>query len=247
MKNPLIHLLPLLAIVITTPAVAAINYIPHNHHTTAQNQIANYENGKWSSDLNLTAEQKTKMQASRAATNRQIEEVLTSEQRQKLVQIKSQRQTNRQGEVNENRMNLTADQKTKLKAIRADSRTQLKAVLTAEQQAQLSQNSSNWSGNEMSKLNLTTAQTAKMQELRTAASNQINAILTPQQQQQHQVRRERHQTRGNTWKSLNLTPAQQAKIKTIRQAGKEQLNTILTPEQQIKIKSHRHGGWRNHT
>jgi hypothetical protein len=64
--------------------------------------------------LNLTPEQKTKVQQLHNATKAQMDAVFTPEQRQKLAQIKAQRQ-NRPGKAG---WNLIADQKAKLKAVR---------------------------------------------------------------------------------------------------------------------------------
>jgi Spy/CpxP family protein refolding chaperone len=240
MKNQLAKLLPLLTILFAVPAFASTS--TYFNHNTRQGRIADGGMGKRADRLNLTPDQKTKMQQLRAATRSQIEAVLTPQQRQQLAQVKAQRQANRQDGKG---MNLTADQKTQLKAIRETNQQQFKAMLTPAQQAQLAQGGRGWGkGGAMARLNLTPDQTAKMQQLRAAARSQMNAVLTPAQQQQAQARYEQRQAMGNTWKSLNLTPSQQAKITSIRQASEQQLNTILTPEQQSQRKSPQHGGRR---
>jgi periplasmic protein CpxP/Spy len=233
-KNQLVKLLPLLAIVIAAPAFAG-NYFNHN---SPHGQIASGGMGKRADKLNLTTEQKTKIEQLRTSTSNQIDAVLTPEQRQKFAQIKSQRQANRQSA---NGMNLTAEQKNKLKAIRQANKVQFKAMLTPAQQTQLSQGGGWGKG-----LNLTAEQKTKMVQLRTAARAEMNTVLTPAQQQQAQARYGRRQAIGSTWQSLNLTADQQAKITTIRQSSQQQLKIILTPEQQAKWKSHRrHGGRHN--
>jgi periplasmic protein CpxP/Spy len=237
MLNKVAKLLPLLALVIATPSFAAGNYSSHNH---AHGQIAYGEMGKHMDDLNLTPEQKTKVDALRAATKAQMDAVFTPEQRQQREQIKGQRQANQGG----NDMNLTADQKTKLKAIRDANQEQFKAILTPAQQAQMAQGGGGWGkGN---KLNLTADQKARIEQLRAATKAQMDAVLTPAQQQQAKAHQDRRQAMGNSWKGMNLTADQKAKIKTIRESSEQQLNAILTPEQQAKRKSHKHGGWNKH-
>jgi Spy/CpxP family protein refolding chaperone len=235
MKNQLLKLLPLLAMAISTPAFAAHNYPSYN---AAPGQIAYGEMGNRSNNLNLTPAQQAKMAELRAATRRQIEALLTPEQRQKFSQIQAQRQTTRQDRQGM-MMNLTTDQKAQIKAIRESNQSQLKAILTPAQQTQLTQ-SGGWHKGGMARLNLTPEQQTKFQQLRAAARSQMQAVLTPAQQQQFSARQERRQAMGNTWKSLNLTADQQAKIQTIRQSSDRQLNAILTPEQQAQRKS-RHG------
>jgi periplasmic protein CpxP/Spy len=237
MKKNLAQLLPLLAIAIATPAFAANNYFNSNAPQTQQ--IAYGENGKYTNNLNLTPEQKAKMEQLRAATRAKMDAVLTPEQRQKLTQLKSQRQANKQ---DRQRTSLTTDQKAKIQAIRQASKEQFKAILTPAQQAQLGNGERGW-GNRgsMAQLNLTPEQKTKMQELRAASRRQMNEVLTPEQQQAAKTRSENRQAMRKTWQSLDLTADQKAKIQAIRQERKQQLNAILTPEQQTKLKSHRHG------
>jgi Spy/CpxP family protein refolding chaperone len=229
MKNYLVKLLPLMAIVIAIPAVAN----SQSFRSNASTKIAAGEMGRYRNGLNLSADQKTKMEQLRTSKRTQIDAVLTPTQRQQLAQLKAARQANRGSKGK----NLTTDQKAKLKAIRESNQAQFKAILTPAQQAQLAQGGG-WGKGSMARLNLTPAQTAKMQQLRASARSQMDAILTPEQQQQAQARR---QSMRNTWNSLNLTPDQQAKIQAIRQSSRQQLNTILTPEQQTKLKSRRQG------
>ncbi len=234
MLNKVVKLLPLLALVISIPSFAAGNYPNHNH---PHGQIAAGEMGRHMDDLNLTPEQKTKVEALRAATKTQMDAVFTPEQRQQRDQMKAQRQANQQ---DGNSMNLTADQKTKIKAIRDANKEQFKAILTPAQQAQMAQGSGWGKGD---KLSLTADQKTKMEQLRASAKTQIDAILTPAQQQQAKARQDRRQAMGGNWKGMNLTADQQAKIKTIRESSDRQLDAILTPEQQAKRKAGRQGGW----
>lgn len=234
MKNQLVKLLPLLAIAIAAPAFAANNYLSHN---PAPGQIAYGEMGNRHNSLKLTPAQQAKMAELRAATRSQIDAVLTPAQRQQLSELRAQRQARRQ--EGKGMINLTADQKAKLKAIRESNQAQLKAILTPAQQAQLTQGGG-WHKGGMAKLNLTPEQQTKVQQLRASTRSQMAAVLTPAQQQQFKTRQDRRQAMGNTWKSLNLTPEQQAKIRSIRQSSEQQLNAILTPEQQAQRKAH-HG------
>ncbi len=229
-----------MAIVIATPAFAQSRSFGHS---AAPHQIAAGEMGRHMGDLNLSADQKTKMLQLRTSERAQIEAILTPTQRQQFARLKAQRQANRQQRQG---MNLTADQKVKLKAIRQNNQQQFKAILTPAQQAQLGQGGRGWGKRgSMTQLNLTPEQKAKMEQLRASARSQMAAILTPEQQQQAQARQDRRRAMGNNWKSLNLTADQQAKIQAIRQASDRQLNTILTPEQQTKLKSHHHGRGHN--
>jgi Spy/CpxP family protein refolding chaperone len=235
MLNKVAKLLPLLALMIAAPSFAAGDYSSHSHR---HGQIAAGEMGRHMDDLNLTPEQKTKVEALRAATKTQMDAVFTPEQRQQRDQMKAQRQARPKGEQG---MNLTADQKAKIKAIRDANKEQFKAILTPAQQAQMAQGGGGWGKGD--KLNLTPDQKAKMEQLRASAKTQMDAILTPAQQQQAKAHQDRRQAMGGNWKGMNLTADQQAKIKTIRESSDRQLDAILTPEQQVKRKAHRQGGW----
>jgi Spy/CpxP family protein refolding chaperone len=246
--NKFAKFLPLLAIVIAVPTFAASNY----HPAQSQNggYIAEGPMGRHLDGLNLTPEQKTKVQQLRTASKAQMDAVFTPEQRQKLAQIKTERQANK---PNKAAWNLTADQKAKLKAIRQTSMEQMKAILTPEQQAQLRQGGDKKHDGEHSgrpgghmarfdKLNLTADQKTKLEQLHATTRTQMDAVFTPEQRQQAKLRQEQHRAMGDKWKSLNLTVEQKAKIKEIRQSSKTQFNAILTPEQQAKQKSHGHWG-----
>ena len=154
MKNHLVKFLPLLAIAIAAPAMAASN---HFERHPDGGQIADNQMGKRENRLNLTPAQTTKMQQIEADTRTRIDAVLTSSQRQQLAQIQTQRQAERQGGKD---MNLTADQKTQLKAIRESNKAQFRAILTPAQQAQFGQGSG-WGKGGMERLNLTAEQDRK--------------------------------------------------------------------------------------
>jgi periplasmic protein CpxP/Spy len=186
--------------------------------------------------LDLTTEQKTKMQQLRESTRTQIEGVLNPEQRQKFQQISNQRQSNKstwQG------LNLTAEQKTQIQSIRKANREQFQALLTPAQKTQIQQGG-------IGSLTLTAEQTAKMTQLKADSRARMEAILTPTQQQQAKTLQNRRQTMRTAWQSLNLTTEQKTQITAIRQASQAQFKAILTPEQQSKLKSGRTGrGWRS--
>jgi periplasmic protein CpxP/Spy len=95
------------------------------------------------------------------------------------------------------RLGLSEEQKTKIKEIRRNSRTQMEAILTPEQKQQLETAKQERQGQprqargqgergkkDWASLNLTPDQKTKMREIRESEKNQIQAILTPQQQQQ---------------------------------------------------------------
>jgi periplasmic protein CpxP/Spy len=104
--------------------------------------------------LNLTPEQKTKMQEIGRNTRAQIEAVLTPEQKTKLKAAMAERKAQRQqrqgqqgeGQRQERRgkkgdifasLNLTDAQKDQIKQIRESSKQQMQAILTPEQLAQM--------------------------------------------------------------------------------------------------------------
>jgi periplasmic protein CpxP/Spy len=245
MIDKLAKFLPLLAIVVAVPTFAASTY------NQAQRQDVSYTArgpmGRHLEGLNLTPEQKTKVQQLQTATKAKMDAVFTPEQRQKLAEIKTQRQTNKPAA-----WNLTPDQKAKLRAIRQANMEQMKAILTPEQQAQLRQGGGKKPSGEhfggrgghmgrLAKLNLTAEQKTKLEQLRANTRTQMDAVFTPEQRQQAKLRQEKRQEMDGKWKSLNLTADQQAKLKEIRQSSKVQFEAILTPEQQQQAKQKRHG------
>lgn len=151
------------------------------------------------------------------------------------------------------KLNLTAEQKSKMKAIRADAKKQIEAVqadknITAE------------------------AKKTKIGAIRQDTAAKTKAVLTPEQQAQwakmHGGKRDGGavDSKNDIFKGLNLTEGQQAKIKAIRadaaaqiqkvkadvslkaeakaakvkeinQAAKKKMLLVLTPEQRAKIKT----------
>ena len=82
--------------------------------------------------LNLTTEQKAKMEQLRASAKTQMDAVLTPAQQQ---QVKARQDRRQAMGGNWKGMTLTADQQAKIKAIRESSDRELDAILTPEQQA----------------------------------------------------------------------------------------------------------------
>jgi Spy/CpxP family protein refolding chaperone len=101
--------------------------------------------------LNLTPEQKAKMQEIGRSTRAQMEAVLTPEQKAKLTAAMAERKAQRQqgqGQRQGGRgkkgdlfasLNLTEAQKNQMRQIKESSKQQMQAVLTPEQQAQMKQ------------------------------------------------------------------------------------------------------------
>jgi periplasmic protein CpxP/Spy len=98
---------------------------------------------------------------------------------------------------NKNRLNLTADQKAKMKAIRETTRTQIEGVLTTEQQTQLQAEKAQGMkrGKAWKSLNLTADQKAKIKTIMEASRKDREAVLTPAQLDQ--MRQFRAQRRAN--------------------------------------------------
>lgn len=150
-------------------------------------------------------------------------------------------------------LNLTADQKAKLKAIHESTRQQIAAL---RNDSTLSQ----------------TDKQAKFRAIHENSRQQLQALLTPEQQQSlHNVRRERSAfAHGRFLGELGLTADQksqmqtiqqsnraqvtavrndstlsqeqrQAKIKSILQSSHQQVLNVLTPDQQQKLRDHRGG------
>lgn len=89
------------------------------------------ENDGWKARLdrlNLTPEQKTKLEQLKTTTDDQMSAILTPEQRQASQAMRGEKTAMKS-------LNLTADQKAKIKAIHLANREQFKAILTPEQQS----------------------------------------------------------------------------------------------------------------
>ncbi len=134
-------LIATLALTATPFAVQAQQNAPTNKPTQEMWQKGSFQR------LNLTPEQKVKMQEIGRSTRAQIETVLTPEQKAKLkaamADAKAERQQGqRQGRMKAKRdvfasLNLTEAQKDQMKQIKQSSRQQMQALLTPEQKAQM--------------------------------------------------------------------------------------------------------------
>lgn len=84
-------------------------------------------------------------------------------------------------------LNLTDDQKTKIKAIQENYRSKMQSILTDEQKNQLKAARGQGKGRGgMQSLNLTDAQKQQMKELRQSQRQEMDKVLTPEQKQQLQ-------------------------------------------------------------
>ncbi|MCY7322007.1 MAG: Spy/CpxP family protein refolding chaperone [Phormidesmis sp. CAN_BIN36] len=97
----------------------------------------------------------------------------------------------RAGERMQNRLNLTADQKARLKTIRDNVRQQIEGVLTSEQRAKLQADRSQGMkrGQGFKSLNLSADQKARMKQIRENARTQMDSVLTPEQRSKMQQNR----------------------------------------------------------
>jgi Spy/CpxP family protein refolding chaperone len=149
---------------------------------------------------------------------------LTVEQKQHLRELRLSARD--QAAILRNDQSLTAEQKqAKLKALRASTREQMKAVLTPAQQTAMADHRAARQARVAAKLGLTPDQQNKLKDLFVSNRQQRQAVLT-------------NTTLSNEQK--------QAQLIQIRQTSKAQLATILSPEQLVKFqemrKGHRHAG-----
>jgi protein CpxP len=119
---------------------------------------------------------------------------------------------------------IVANEAKEIQEIRENSRKQINAILTPEQQKEFAeikgearQKMRERAGNRLEmlaeKLNLTEAQTAAIKPIFAAEANDIKTV----------------------WQDNSLSKEQkQSKMSDIRESAKEKINTILTPEQQAK-------------
>jgi hypothetical protein len=147
-----------------------------------------------------------------------------------------------------NGVNLSADQKNELRAIRQLHIEQLKSILTSAQIARLEQIGGSdkgisilflrsFSNRQMAKMNFSPEQKQQIKQLLIEDRQQIDDVLTKEQQQKTIAIQSRNRAVNQSWKKLNLTASQKAEMKAMRDAKKQELNSILTPEQQAKMKT----------
>ncbi|MBW4446120.1 MAG: P pilus assembly/Cpx signaling pathway, periplasmic inhibitor/zinc-resistance associated protein [Spirirestis rafaelensis WJT71-NPBG6] len=97
--------------------------------------------------LGLSEQQKTQMQEIRRNTRAQMEAILTPEQKQQLQAAKQARQGQPRQQTGQGQrpnkgfasLNLTEEQKTKMREIKESQKNQIEAILTPEQRQQLQQ------------------------------------------------------------------------------------------------------------
>lgn len=94
----------------------------------------------------------------------------------------------RTGQRMQNRLNLTADQKAKIKTLRDTMRQQIQGVLTSEQQAKLQAERGQGMkrGQGWKSLGLSDDQKAKIKQIRQNFRSQMEGVLTPDQLRQMQ-------------------------------------------------------------
>jgi len=168
--------------------------------------------------LQLTADQQTKARAIFTASEQQVEQVLTPEQ---LAALKAQR-AKTVGEI-ESVITLTADQKTKIAALRADAKTKATAI---EADTTLTK----------------VAKRTQLSELFRATHEQVLQVLTDDQRAQLRKAAETARQGQKGLRALNLTADQLAKIKAIRQQAMQDFRALLTPEQLQKLDQLHRGG-----
>ena len=131
-------------------------------------------------------------------------------------------------------LNLTEAQSSQIEAIRTETRSQIEAVLTPEQQAALGEGESLRRG--LRSLDLTDDQRSQIRALKEGSREQISAILTDEQRQQlAESHGRRGGGRGEYLESLNLTEAQTAQIEAIRNDERSQMEALLTAEQRAEL------------
>jgi Spy/CpxP family protein refolding chaperone len=138
---------------------------------------------------------------------------LTMEQKKQLSDLRATARD--QAAIIRHDSTLTASQRqSKLQELRAGTRTQMKSVLTPEQQNVFTQRRAEGKARFAAKLGLTPEQQGKLKEF--AVSN--------------------HQQRQSVLTNAALSNEQKlAQLNQIRQVSKAQLATILTPEQLVKF------------
>ena len=97
------------------------------------------------------------------------------------------------------KLNLTTDQKVKMKELRATSRAQMEAILTPaqQQQAKVWQEGARSRRTAWASLNLTTEQKTKIAAIRKASREQFQATLTPEQQAKLKTAHRHHHRSAN--------------------------------------------------
>jgi len=144
-------------------------------------------------------------------------------------------------------LNLSDDQKSQIKQIRENARTQMENLLTAEQKQQLQTAIAQGKPlpEALESLHLTEAQQTQEREIMKSSHEQMQGILTAEQQQKLQEFRQSHQGAHGFMgqippeiaQKLNLTEDQQAKLQQIRESARTQMENLLTAEQKQQLQT----------
>ncbi len=127
-----------------------------------------------------------------------------------------------------NFLNLTPEQQARMEQIRKDERSQIDAILTADQKAQLQ---SEWANRKP----------FMGEKYRTPPTGENSG--TPSTGENRRMR-------PSPFASLNLTAEQRSKIEAVMRSSKEQMDAVLTEEQRQQLQQHqqqhqqRHQQWR---
>jgi Spy/CpxP family protein refolding chaperone len=126
MQKKVLFLIPgaIALMIAAAPVVTSLNHAAIAAPTTrAEGRLANR--------LNLTEDQKARMQQIRQSTREQMETILTDSQKEELRLAKQQRRRPN--------LNLNDDQKARMQQIRQNAKAQMDTVLTDAQKQQLRQ------------------------------------------------------------------------------------------------------------
>ena len=136
--------------------------------------------GSWRS-LDLTEEQRNQIRTIKDGSREQISTVLTEEQRQEITTARAEGKERGRGRRFE-ALNLTDEQSAQIEAIRAETKSQMEALLTPEQQATLAEGNGGRRG--FRNLDLTDEQRQQVRAIHDASHKQMDAVLTEVQRQQ---------------------------------------------------------------
>ncbi|MEM8545405.1 MAG: Spy/CpxP family protein refolding chaperone [Cyanobacteria bacterium P01_H01_bin.119] len=140
--------------------------------------------------LDLTEAQQQQLRSLYAEARESMQAVLTPEQQaqvQEMVQGRREQRTERRGEILE-QLDLTEAQQAELEAIRSNTRSQIEAVLTDEQQQQVAAaiESGGESRDALQSIELTDAQQQEIRSIMEGSREQMSQVLTDEQRQQLQ-------------------------------------------------------------
>lgn len=221
--------------VLTAAVLIGMVVLPASAFRGKMHGSGNHTNLYKKAGIQLTADQKAKMEAIETEAKAKINAIYTAEQRSTMTEARNVRKE----------IQLTAEQKQKLTQLRTDYRKDLKAILTPEQQQQLSQKRGNHNNNHQGGrhghhygdsvarlkakgITLTATQESQLTELNSKYKAAMASVYTPAQQEASQAAKDK-------WKSVQLTPAQREQIKAIRKEAWQAKKNVLTPEQQQKL------------